>query len=58
MKKAIPKNFMQFSPWAKEAQTLAFMQFSPWAKEPPNTKLMERISKWTFHDLNPLPKFK
>jgi hypothetical protein len=22
MKKAIPKNFMQFSPWTKEAQTL------------------------------------
>jgi hypothetical protein len=25
MTKAIPKNFMQFSPWTKEAQTLDFL---------------------------------
>jgi hypothetical protein len=41
MTKAIPKNFMQFSPWTKEAQTL-YPLLEPLA---PNTGLMEKISK-------------
>lgn len=41
MTKAIPKNFMHFSPWAKEAQTLD----PPLEPLAPNTGLMERISK-------------
>jgi hypothetical protein len=41
MTKTIPKNFMQLSPWTKEAKTL-----DPLLEPlPPNTGLIERIRK-------------
>jgi hypothetical protein len=54
MTKALPKHFEQLSPWAKEVKTLD----PPLAVSSENPGLRERLSKFTSHDLNPLPKFK